>query len=146
MRTTTALAATALLAVTAADASPPSPFDGTWSTVVACSASAGALPYSYEFTSTVSQGVLHGERGVKGAPGWLRIDGRISANGSAALVAHGLVGKEWAATGHLPPGTPYKYRIEGQFSGDSGSGERVSGRTCKISFSRTAQAPAASGQ
>jgi hypothetical protein len=136
---TTALAATILLAVAAADASPAAPFDGVWTTVVACSASAGALPYSYEFNSTVSQGVLHGERGIKGAPGWLRVDGRISTDGSAALAAHGLVGKEWAATGHLPPGTPYKYRIEARFSGDSGNGGRVSGRPCKISFSKTAQ-------
>jgi hypothetical protein len=138
-RKTTALAATALLAGAAAGVAPPAAFDGVWITVVACSASAGALPYSYEFTSTVSQGALHGERGVKGAPGWLRIDGRISADGSAALTAHGLVGREWAATGHLPPGTPYKYRVEAKFSGASGSGDRDSGRTCKISFKKTAQ-------
>lgn len=137
-RITTALAATALLAVAAGGASPPAAFDGVWTTVVACSASAGALPYSYEFNSTVSQGVLHGERGIKGAPGWLRIDGRISSDGSAALAAHGLVGREWAATGHLPPGTPYNYRIEAKFSGDSGSGDRDAGRTCKISFKKTA--------
>ncbi|HWZ63819.1 MAG TPA: hypothetical protein VNX02_12425 [Steroidobacteraceae bacterium] len=138
-RLTTALAATVLLAVAAVGASTPAPFDGAWTTVVACSASAGALPYTYEFTSTVSQGVLHGERGIKDAPGWLRVDGHISTDGSAALAAHGLVGREWAATGHLPPGTPYRYRIEAKFSGDSGSGERVSGRSCKISFSKSAQ-------
>ena len=60
-------------------------FDGVWTTVVACAAAGGAVPYSYEFSSTVKDGVLHGERGVKGAPGWLQLDGRILADGSAAL-------------------------------------------------------------
>ncbi len=136
-RTTMALAAISLLAVAAARADPAAEaFDGAWTTVVACSASGGALPYTYEFSSTVTQGVLHGDRGVKGAPGWLRLDGHISPDGSATLAAHGLVGKEWAATGHLPPGTPYRYRIEAKFSNAAGTGYRVSGRTCKISFNK----------
>jgi hypothetical protein len=134
------MALAALLAIGAAHAGePPAHFDGAWTTIVACSASAGALPYTYEFTSTVSSGVLHGERGVAGAPGWLRLDGRISPDGSAGLAAHGLVGKEWAAKGHLPPGTPYKYRIDAKFSDNAGAGSRVSGRTCKVSFNRIPQ-------
>jgi hypothetical protein len=138
-RTTTALAAISLLGVAAARADPaPLEFGGSWTTVVACSASGGALPYTYEFTSTVTQGVLHGERGIKGAAGWLRLDGHISPDGSAGFAVHGLVGKEWAAIGHLPPGTPYKYRIEAKFSNDSGIGYRVSGRTCKVSFNKEA--------
>jgi len=117
----------------------PAHFDGTWTTVVACSASAGALPYTYEFSSTVSHGVLRGERGVQGAPGWLRLDGHISPDGSAGLAVHGLVGKEWAALGHLPPGTPYKYRVEATFSDNAGTGSRVAGRTCKVSFNKIPQ-------
>lgn len=136
-QTNIALAALALLAVGMARADEsPAPFDGVWATVVACAASAGALPYTYEFPSTITRGVLHGERGIKGAPGWLRLDGRVAPDGSAILAAHGLVGKEWAATGHLPPGTPYKYRIEASFSQSAGTGSRVAGRTCKISFNK----------
>jgi hypothetical protein len=136
--TATALIAISLLKFAAASADPAMPFDGAWTTVVACSASDGALPYTYEFTSTVTRGVLHGERGVEGAPGWLRLDGRISADGSATFAAHGLVGKEWAAVGHVPPGTPYKYRVEAKFANGAGTGYRVSSRTCRISFNQKA--------
>jgi hypothetical protein len=111
-------------------------FDGVWTTLIACSAAAGAVPYSYEFASTVTNGVLHGERGVTGMPGWLQLDGRISQDGSADLAAHGLVGKERAAVGERPPGTPYTYRVDARFSETSGTGHRVGGRSCKLSFSR----------
>jgi len=111
-------------------------FDGTWTTVVSCSVATAALPYSYEFPSTVRDGVLHGERGVKGAPGWLQLEGRILADGSADISAHGLVGKERYALEERPPGTPYSYRIDARFSENSGVGHRVKGRACTVSFSR----------
>jgi hypothetical protein len=111
-------------------------FDGVWTTVVACAAAGGAVPYSYEFSSTVKDSVLHGERGVKGAPGWLQLDGRILPDGSAAISAHGLVGKERAALGERPPGTPYSYRIDASFSDKSGTGHRVKNRNCTVSFNR----------
>jgi len=111
-------------------------FDGTWSTVVSCALAPGAVPYSYEFTSTVANGVLHGERGVKGTPGWLQLDGHIQPDGAADIAAHGLVGKERAAVGNLPPGTPYHYRIDARFSEKTGEGHRVKGRTCTVTFSR----------
>ncbi len=111
-------------------------FDGAWITVVSCSAATAALPYSYEFTSTVRDGVLHGERGVKGAPGWLQLDGRILMDGSADISAHGLVGKERYAVEERPPGTPYSYHIDATFSESTGVGDRVKGRACTVSFSR----------
>jgi hypothetical protein len=116
----------------------PARFDGVWTTVVACAATDGAVPYSYEFSSTVKDSVLHGEHGIKGAPGWLQLDGRIMPDGSAAISAHGLVGKERAALGERPPGTPYRYQIDARFSDQSGTGHRVKGRTCTVSFSRHA--------
>jgi hypothetical protein len=111
-------------------------FDGVWHTVIACAPSKGALPYSYQFYSTVREGVLHGERGVKHAPGWLRLDGSIRPDGSADITARGLVGKPRAALGYRPSGTPYTYRIEAKFSANSGAGHRTSKRTCTVSFSR----------
>jgi hypothetical protein len=113
-------------------------FDGVWTTVVSCSVAPAALPYSYEFPSTVKNGVLHGERGVRGVPGWLQLDGRILPDGSADISAHGLVGKERYAVEERPPGAPYSYRVEATFSENSGSGHRVKGRTCTVSFSRKA--------
>jgi|SRR5271170_2685698 len=110
--------------------------DGVWTTVISCTASAGALPYTYEFPSTITNSVLHGERGIKGAPGWLQLDGRILPDGSAPISAHGLVGKERAAIGERPSGTPYRYRIAAKFSENSGTGHRAAGRTCAVSFSK----------
>lgn len=117
-------------------AEPPARFDGVWTTVVACPLSAGALPYSYEFSSSVKDGILHGERGIKDAPGWLQLDGRILPDGSASISAHGLVGRERAAVGERPPGTPYGYRVDARFSENSGTGHRVKGRACTVTFSK----------
>lgn len=115
---------------------PQALFDGTWTTVVTCPAADGALPYSYEFVSSVKGSVLHGERGVAGAPGWLNLDGRIQGDGAAVLAAHGIVGSEPAAIGERPRGTPYRYHIEARFSGDAGSGHRTKGRNCTVTFTR----------
>jgi hypothetical protein len=114
----------------------PASVDGVWSTVVSCRAAGGALPYSYEFLSSVKGGVLHGERGVAGAPGWLELDGRIQPDGSATLSARGIVGSARAAEGERPRGTPYRYQIEARFAGDSGSGQRTKGRDCTVTFAR----------
>ncbi|MGP8035275.1 MAG: hypothetical protein ACLPQ6_14180 [Steroidobacteraceae bacterium] len=125
-----------LLAVGAHADESPAPFDGVWTTVVSCPAAGGALPYSYEFASTVTNGVLHGERGIKGAPGWLALEGRILPDGSADLSARGVVARERAAIGQRPPGTPYRYRVDARFSGTSGAGHRVAGRSCEVSFNK----------
>ncbi|HXY95866.1 MAG TPA: hypothetical protein VEH00_02750 [Steroidobacteraceae bacterium] len=116
----------------------PTPFDGVWSTVVTCPAADGALPYSYEFLSNVKGGVLHGERGAAGAPGWLQFDGRVLPDGSVSISAHGIVGSERAAVGERPRGTPYSYHVEAKLAGDSGSGHRTRGRNCAVAFSRKA--------
>jgi len=125
-------------AVRADEPEPQARFDGVWTTVISCSVSVGALPYSYDFPAIVKDGVLHGERGIKGEPGWLQLEGRILPDGSAGISARGLVGKERAAVGERPPGTPYGYRIEARFAENSGTGHRVKGRTCTVTFSRKA--------
>jgi hypothetical protein len=137
----TALGLCALLVtVSAARAdAPQARFDGVWDTVVSCPAAAGALPYSYSFSSFVKDSVLHGERGTKGAPGWLHLDGRVLPDGSVSIAARGLVGTEQTAIGERPRGTPYSYGIEARFSEDSGTGHRVKGRACTVFFSKKAR-------
>lgn len=121
----------------AAHADPPqAPFDGDWTTVVTCAPAVGALPYTYHFTSTVKGSVLHGERGARGVPGWLSLDGQIMPDGSADIRARGLVGKARYAVGERPPGTPYSYHIEARFAQNSGSGQRVKERSCTATFTR----------
>jgi hypothetical protein len=115
---------------------PPAPFDGEWTTVIACAPAVGALPYTYHFTSIVKDSVLHGERGAKGLPGWLALDGQIMPDGSADIRARGLVGKQRYAVGERPAGTPYSYHIDAHFAQSSGTGQRVKERSCTASFTR----------
>jgi hypothetical protein len=109
-------------------------FDGTWDTTLSCSNSSGAMGYSFQFPSTVKDGVLHGQKGDEGKPGWLQLDGNIQPDGTAKLYAKGLVGAKEYAVGHRPAGTEYGYHIEGKFSDNEGSGKRVEGRPCEASF------------
>jgi hypothetical protein len=117
----------------------PAPFDGTWTTILSCTNSNGALGYSFEFPSSVTQGVLHGEKGTKGEPGWLTLDGHIQSDGAADLYVNGLVGAAAFAVGQRPAGTAYGYHVEARFTGDTGTGHRVEGRACTVSFSRKRQ-------
>jgi hypothetical protein len=111
-------------------------FDGTWDTTLSCSNTQGALGYSFEFLSTVKDGVLHGEKGDEGKPGWLQLDGNIAPDGTAKLYAKGLVGGQEYAVGHRPKGTAYGYHIDAKFSDKDGSGKRVEGRPCDVTFAK----------
>jgi hypothetical protein len=111
-------------------------FDGTWDTVLSCENAAGALGYSFKFPSIVKDGVLHGDKGTKGKPGWLQLDGKIQSDGAADIYADGLVGAPEAAVGRRPAGTQYGYHIDAKFSEESGTGKRVEGRACSVTFSR----------
>ena len=73
---------TVLLAAWAAPTLAASPFDGTWAVTLVCPQAAdGAFGYTYRFGATVTDGVLHGENGVRGMPSWLALDGRIQLKG-----------------------------------------------------------------
>lgn len=111
-------------------------FDGVWDTILSCTNSNGALGYSFEFPSTVKDGVLHGEKGTKGEPGWLQIDGKILHDGAANLYANGLVGAAPFAVGQRPAGTEYGYHLDTKFSDTSGKGTRVEGRPCSVTFTK----------
>jgi len=117
-------------------AAPGSGFDGVWDTVLSCENAAGALGYSFKFPSTVKDGVLHGEKGTKGKAGWLQLDGKILSDGAANIYADGLVGASEAAVGRRPAGTQYGYHIDAKFSEESGTGKRVEGRACSVTFSK----------
>ncbi len=140
LRFPTPLVAFALAVVWASPAlrcaDPDTRFDGTWETVLSCKNTAGALGYSFKFPSLVENGVLHGQKGDKGKPGWLQLDGKILSDGSADLYADGLVGASEVAVGRRPKGTAYGYHIDAKFSATSGTGERVEGRPCSVTFAR----------
>jgi hypothetical protein len=111
-------------------------YDGVWTTVLSCGNTNGALGYSFKFPSTVRSGELHGEKGTKDNAGWLQIDGKIASDGSAQLYVDGLVGAAQFAVGQRPAGTEYGYHVNAKFSDTSGTGNRVEGRPCTVTFTK----------
>jgi hypothetical protein len=135
-RTLVILAFNALLFCGSDAAASNARFDGVWDTVLSCGNSNGALGYVFDFSATVKGGVLHGEKGIRGQPGWLQLDGKIDEEGTASILAAGLVGAAPFAVGQRPAGTEYGYNIRAKFSGDSGQGSRVEGRPCSVTFTK----------
>jgi hypothetical protein len=112
-------------------------FDGEWDTILSCPNSNGALGYSFKFVSTVRNGLLHGEKGRRDEAGWLQLDGKILDDGSADLYVDGLVGAAPYAVGQRPAGSKYGYHVTSKFTDQAGSGTRVEGRPCTVTFNRT---------
>jgi Caspase domain len=116
-------------------ASGPAPFDGTWFASVACPALPGALPYELDFDVLIKDGVLHGEAGVKGKPGWRAIDGKIDPSGSGLIRERGLTGSS-RYTGGDHPGTSYAFNLAVHLERVRGTGKRRSGRDCRYTFTK----------
>jgi hypothetical protein len=116
---------------------PTRAFDGAWAITFSCAPFAGALGYSYRVAAQVSDGLLHGEKGEKGKPGWLTIDGKIGADGSLnSVYVDSLVGASQVAVGNVPRGTEFGYHIAGKLNGLSGTANRVEGRPCTLDFAK----------
>jgi hypothetical protein len=114
-------------------------FDGVWDVTLTCPKSPdGAKGFSFDFDAQVRNGVLHGERGTKGEPGWLQLDGPVKDDGSAALVAEGVTNIPGYAVNHVPRGTAYKHAVSAQFDGKQGKGSWITVRTCDFTFEKKA--------
>jgi hypothetical protein len=139
----TLLARCSALAVTIALCTAPrafaaGAFDGDWSVSLTCApTSDGAFSYNYQFPAQVRDGVLHGEHGKQNTPGWLALDGKIEADGSAMLRANGLSNSPAFAVGHEDRATPYSYDVSAHFDATSGTGQRLTARRCDFVFAKT---------
>jgi hypothetical protein len=139
MRLPSPLALSALCLVCFSPASAgTSLFDGGWRVALSCPASADgrAMAYAYEFSAQVKDGVLHGERGSAGEPGWLQLDGSIAADGSASLVAEGLTNIPDYALYNVTRGTHFKRAVAAHFDGARGTGSWTTIRTCTFTFDK----------
>ncbi len=105
-------------------------FDGTWQIAIVCQASGKAENYTIQFPAQVKDGNLHAQYQTEGKPGSLTLDGRIQADGSAEIYAHGLTGDRKYTPGALPPGSPVGYRIQAKFERSNGTGSRLETRAC----------------
>ena len=117
-------------------------FDGTWNTTVVCDAKSNALGYTWEFVSTVTGNVLHGERGTQGQNTYLAIDGKIGGDGKAKLTASGITGSsEYTHALTKSVGEEYSYEVKSEFTDTKGKGERstglgIAGRPCHYTFEK----------
>lgn len=108
-------------------------FDGMWQTTWTCTNYAQYPGYTYQFTGEIKDGSYHGQRGKEGEPSSLVIDGKIESDGTAAFFGKGFVGSSLVALG-APRGTQYAFHALVSFTRNNGSGKRIEGRPCMLSF------------
>ena len=115
-------------------------FDGAWNVVLICpphnAEDDDAKGYTHRFDGQVINGELSATHKKEGEPGWHFLHGRIKETGDASLRLEGIVNNPKYAINEAPRGKPYTYRVKATFEGNSGSGERVTGRVCTFTFSR----------
>lgn len=119
-------------------------FDGNWSTKLTCPAKGNTEGYTWQFASVIQNSNFRGERGTAGEPGYLLVEGKIAADGSAKLTANGVVvSRKYARGVFTHKGEEYSYDIKAQFKEKEGTGTRneglgIVGRPCTFYFVKQA--------
>ena len=119
-------------------------FDGNWSTKLTCPAKGNTEGYTWQFASVIQNSNFRGERGTAGEPGYLLVEGKIAADGSAKLTANGIVvSRKYARGVFTHKGEEYSYDIKAQFKEKEGTGTRneglgIVGRPCTFDFVKQA--------
>jgi hypothetical protein len=111
-------------------------FDGTWQSTYTCPAAGSALGFSFQFSSQVKDGVIHGVHGTPGERSSLVLDGKLQSGGDAAMTAKGVVGSATFAVGGQAGGTPYAFHAVAHFDHNAGNGHRIEGRPCDLTFTK----------
>ncbi|HEY6491101.1 MAG: hypothetical protein WCC26_19695 [Terracidiphilus sp.] len=115
-------------------------FDGAWQTKLTCPPKGDTEGYTWLIPSVIENSNFRGEHGSAGEPGYLLIEGKIKADGSAKLSANGIVASRKYARGILAhKGEEYSYDIKAQFKETEGTGLRseglgIVGRPCTFDF------------
>jgi caspase domain-containing protein len=123
------------LATPPSDTSDLRRFDGSWITTIVCAKIGEVQGWSDAFIVDVKDGVLHGQKGTDGRPGWITFDGRIKPNGSTEIVAKGLTAADTKFNlNHTPPNAKFTWSAAGRFEDSHGSAIRVQGRVCNFDF------------
>jgi hypothetical protein len=124
-------------------------FDGDWQTKLTCPAKGDTEGYTWQFAASIKDGHFRGEHGVAGQPGYLLLEGDLTADGSAKLSANGIAASRKYTRGVFAhSGEDYSYDVKAQFRETAGTGVRnqglgIVGRPCTFEFTRTqAQTPA----
>jgi hypothetical protein len=116
-------------------------FDGAWNVTLVCAPEhkGSTAGYTYKFKAHVKDGVLHGEYGTKDVAPNLTLEGEIKPNGSAHLIANGLVGNakyvvDAEQRSRTMSNKSYSYDIDANFAGSRGTGKRIQTRECNVTF------------
>jgi hypothetical protein len=110
-------------------------FDGSWVADMACAASAEArfaqpLAFARQVFVSITNGVLHGERGPQGKPGSEQWNGTIEPDGSMAIAVSGINGSKARR-----PNSDFHYQLGGRLEGSQGSAIRAE-RDCNVKFAK----------
>jgi len=112
-------------------------FDGPWGITMDCPDAGAAKGYSIYFMMQVTNGLVSGQHGEKGAPGSWILTGTIASDGTAQLRADGLTGNNKAYNlGGVGGGQPLTFGISGRLERERGVGTRSEGRSCRVTFVR----------
>jgi hypothetical protein len=109
-------------------------FDGFWITKVACEGKAPVVPYQFQFTATVKDGVFRAQTGVEGKPGSQTYKGRIEPDGTAEIFMTGFTNERDPF--HRPLGTEYRAKVASRFEGSQGAGIRADRQNCNFDFAK----------
>ena len=109
-------------------------FDGFWITKVACEGKAPVVPYQFQFTATVKDGVFRAQTGVEGKPGSQTYNGRIEPDGTAEIFVTGFTNERDPF--HRPLGTEYRAKVASRFEGSQGAGIRADRQNCNFDFAK----------
>jgi hypothetical protein len=118
-------------------------FDGDWQTKLTCPAKGDTEGYAWQFAASIKGGHLRGEHGVAGEPGYLLIEGDVTADGGAKLSANGIAASRKYTRGVFAhSGEAYSYDVKAQFKETEGTGIRnqglgIVGRPCTFEFTKT---------
>jgi hypothetical protein len=105
-------------------------FDGTWSVTVTAPEYKnldGTVAHASvkRLLAEVKNGVLHGESGVRGAPNWYELNGKIAPDGSAILHASGTFGDPAYTVNHPRPNKSWAYNVDAHFDERHGTGKSL---------------------
>lgn len=119
-------------------AAAPTRFDGAWAVTITCPPieTPKTAGYTLKLAATIAGGVLQGQYGVPGVPGFLEIGGAIAPDGSARLRARGIVNSPQQAVNGAQRGAPYEYSALARFQERSGTAQRTEVRRCDLVFER----------
>ena len=109
-------------------------FDGTWMTIWTCPAAGSALGFSFQFNTQVKDGTIRGVHGTPGERSSLVLDGKLQSDGNGAIIGKGVVGSSVFAVGGQAAGTPYAFHAVVHFDRTTGTGHRIEGRPCDMTF------------